>query len=203
MTRKKAEIDPITVSVLWGGLVSITDDMGSALRRTAFSEAVREGDDFSTGLFDRQARMIAQGNLSVGHLGAMPYAVKHVLDYFPVEELRPGDCILLNDSFLGSGHYPDCYMTTPVFMDGDLVGFAVNSAHHVDMGGAVPGVADRHWRDRSLSGGIAYLAGENHPRGRNPGRRDEVDPGERAAARNREGGTCSPSATPMPSAPNG
>ncbi|MCZ6728299.1 MAG: hydantoinase B/oxoprolinase family protein [SAR324 cluster bacterium] len=139
MTRNKAEIDPITLSVLWSGLVSITDDMGSALRRTAFSEAVREGDDFSTGLFDRQARMIAQGNLSVGHLGAMPYAVKHVLDYFPVEELRPGDCILLNDSFLGSGHYPDCYMTTPVFMDGDLVGFAVNSAHHVDMGGAVPG----------------------------------------------------------------
>ena len=139
MTRNKAEIDPITLSVLWSGLVSITDDMGSALRRTAFSEAVREGDDFSTGLFDRQARMIAQGNLSVGHLGAMPYAVRHVLDYFPVEELRPGDCILLNDSFLGSGHYPDCYMTTPVFMDGDLVGFAVNSAHHVDMGGAVPG----------------------------------------------------------------
>lgn len=139
MTRNKAEIDPITLSVLWSGLVSITDDMGSALRRTAFSEAVREGDDFSAGLFDRQARMIAQGNLSVGHLGAMPYAVKHVLDYFPVEELRPGDCILLNDSFLGSGHYPDCYMTTPVFVDGDLVGFAVNSAHHVDMGGAVPG----------------------------------------------------------------
>ncbi len=139
MTRNKAEIDPITLSVLWSGLVSITDDMGSALRRTAFSEAVREGDDFSAGLFDRQARMIAQGNLSVGHLGAMPYAVRHVLDYFPVEELRPGDCILLNDSFLGSGHYPDCYMTTPVFVDGDLVGFAVNSAHHVDMGGAVPG----------------------------------------------------------------
>ncbi len=139
MTRNKAEIDPITLSVLWSGLVSITDDMGSALRRTAFSVSVREGDDFSAGLFDRQARMIAQGNLSVGHLGAMPYAVRHVLDYFPVEELRPGDCILLNDSFLGSGHYPDCYMTTPVFMDGDLVGFAVNSAHHVDMGGAVPG----------------------------------------------------------------
>ncbi|MCH7479313.1 MAG: hydantoinase B/oxoprolinase family protein [SAR324 cluster bacterium] len=59
MTRNKAEIDPITLSVLWSGLVSITDDMGSALRRTAFSEAVREGDDFSAGLFDRQARMIA------------------------------------------------------------------------------------------------------------------------------------------------
>ncbi|MCZ6729076.1 MAG: hydantoinase B/oxoprolinase family protein, partial [SAR324 cluster bacterium] len=139
MSRKSAGVDPITLSVMWSGLVSIADDMGAALRRTAFSEAVREGDDFSAALFDRQARMIAQGNLSVGHLGAMPYAVRHVLEYFPVEGMRPGDCFLLNDSFLGSGHYPDCYMTTPVFVEDQLVGFAVNSAHHVDMGGAVPG----------------------------------------------------------------
>ncbi len=139
MSRKTAGVDPITLSVIWSGLVSIADDMGAALRRTAFSEAVREGDDFSAALFDRHARMIAQGNLSVGHLGAMPYAVRHVLDYFPVESMRPGDCFLLNDSFLGSGHYPDCYLTTPVFVEDQLVGFAVNSAHHVDMGGAVPG----------------------------------------------------------------
>ncbi len=133
------KVDPITLSVMWSGLVSIADDMGAALRRTAFSEAVREGDDFSAGLFDRHGRMIAQGNLSVGHLGAMPYAVKHVLEHYPAETMRPGDCIILNDSFLGSGHYPDIYMTTPVFVDEALVGFAVNSAHHVDMGGAVPG----------------------------------------------------------------
>ncbi|HEX9841150.1 MAG TPA: hydantoinase B/oxoprolinase family protein [bacterium] len=139
MKRKRVVVDPITLSVLWSGLVSIADDMGAALRRTAFSEAVREGDDFSAALFDRRGRMIAQGNLSVGHLGAMPYAVQHVLAHYPPETLRPGDCILLNDSYLGSGHYPDCYMTTPVFLDERLVGFAVNSAHHVDMGGAVPG----------------------------------------------------------------
>ncbi|MCZ6472245.1 MAG: hydantoinase B/oxoprolinase family protein [SAR324 cluster bacterium] len=139
MTTDKSNIDPITLSVMWSGLVSIADDMGTALRRTAFSEAVREGDDFSTGLFDRKGRLIAQGNLSVGHIGAMPYAVQHVLAHFPMDSFRPGDCIILNDSFLGSGHYPDIYMTSPVFVDDDLVGFAVNSAHHVDMGGAVPG----------------------------------------------------------------
>ncbi len=139
MSTDKSNIDPITLSVMWSGLVSIADDMGAALRRTAFSEAVREGDDFSTGLFDRKGRLIAQGNLSVGHIGAMPYAVQHVLAHFPVDSFRPGDCIVLNDSFLGSGHYPDIYMTSPVFVDDDLVGFAVNSAHHVDMGGAVPG----------------------------------------------------------------
>ncbi len=139
MSAETPQVDPITLSVMWSGLVSIADDMGSTLRRTAFSNAVREGDDFSAGLFDRRGRLIAQGNLSVGHIGAMPYAVRHVLEHYPPEDLRPGDCILLNDSFLGSGHYPDCYMTTPVFVDDELVGFAVNSAHHVDMGGAVPG----------------------------------------------------------------
>ncbi|MCH9671627.1 MAG: hydantoinase B/oxoprolinase family protein [Gammaproteobacteria bacterium] len=134
-----SELDPITLSVLWSALVSVADDMGVTLRRTAYSAAVREGDDFSTGLFDAQGRLIAQGNFSPGHLGAMPYVVEHVLAHYPVETLRPHDCILLNDSFMGSGHYPDCFVTSPLFYAEELVGFAVNTAHHVDMGGAVPG----------------------------------------------------------------
>lgn len=132
-------IDPITLSVLWNALIAVADDMGVALRRTAYSAAVREGDDFSTGLFDAQARLIAQGNFSPGHLGAMPYVVKHVLDHYDPASFSPGDCVLLNDSFLGSGHYPDCFLTTPLFWHDRLVGYAVNCAHHVDMGGAVPG----------------------------------------------------------------
>ena len=134
-----AAIDPVTLSVLWNGLISIADDMGTTLRHTAYSAAVREGDDFSTGLFDARGRLVAQGNFSPGHLGSMPYVVRHVLDHFAPEDFEPGDAILLNDSFMGSGHYPDCFMTSPLFADGRLVGFAVNIAHHVDMGGAVPG----------------------------------------------------------------
>lgn len=137
------DIDPISLSVLWNGLIAVADDMGVTLRRTAYSAAVREGDDFSTGLFDAQGRLIAQGNFSPGHLGAMPYVVEHVLEHYPREVLAPGDCILLNDSAMGSGHYPDCFLTTPLFapdsVGGALVGFAVNCAHHADMGGAVPG----------------------------------------------------------------
>ena len=139
MIQPDASVDPITLSVLWNAFIAVADDMGSVLRRTAYSAAVREGDDFSTGLFDAQARLIAQGNFSPGHLGAMPYVVKHVLEHYPVESMAPGDCVLLNDSFLGSGHYPDCFLTSPLFVDDRLVGFAVNCAHHVDMGGAVPG----------------------------------------------------------------
>src|SRR5262245_32124693 len=102
MNASNVDVDAITVSVLWNSLLSIAEEMGSTVRRTAYSEAVREGDDFSTGLFDRAGRLIAQGNYSPGHLGAMPYVVKNVLEYFPPSAFRPGDAVLVNDSFLGS-----------------------------------------------------------------------------------------------------
>ncbi len=71
-------IDAITLTVIWNGIMSIAEELGITLRHTAFSEGVREGDDFSTAVFDRQGRMIAQGNFSPGHLGSMPYVVQHV-----------------------------------------------------------------------------------------------------------------------------
>jgi N-methylhydantoinase B len=135
----KRAVDPITLTVFWNSLISIADEMGGTLQRTAFSEAVREGEDFSAGIFDRHARLIAQGNFTPGHLGAMPYVVRSVLEYIPPETLVPGDTLVTNDSFLGGGHYPDFYMTTPVFDGDDLIGYVVNTAHHVDVGGAWPG----------------------------------------------------------------
>src|SRR5436190_20653158 len=133
------QIDPITLTVIWNTLISIADEMSGALRRTAFSEAVREGEDFSTGIFDPFARLIAQGNNTPGHLGAMPYVVRNVLDYVPFEQMQAGDAIVTNDSYLGGGHYPDFYMVMPVFEEGELLGYVVNTAHHVDVGGASPG----------------------------------------------------------------
>jgi N-methylhydantoinase B len=132
-------IDPIALSVIWNGLLSIAEEVGSTLRCTAFSEAVREAQDFSTGIFDRHARLIAQGNFSPGHLGSMPYVVKSALEYHPPEGLKPGDGILVNDSLLGSGHFPDCFLITPAFLDGEIIGYIVNIAHQIDVGGAAPG----------------------------------------------------------------
>jgi len=132
-------VDPITLTVVWNTLVSIADEMGEALRRTAFSEAVREGADFSTGLFDRRGRLIAQGNFTPGHLGAMPYAVKNCLDYIPPDQLSPGDMLVTNDAYLGGGHFPDFFLVAPVFAGETLIGYVVNTAHHVDVGGAQPG----------------------------------------------------------------
>ena len=108
-------LSPITLSVLWNGLLSIAEEMGTTLQMTAFSEAVREGQDFSTAIFDRHGRLIAQGNFTPGHLGSMPFVIKSVMDIFPPGALAPGDGVLLNDSKLGSGLYPDFFFVTPVF----------------------------------------------------------------------------------------
>jgi N-methylhydantoinase B len=150
-------LDPISISVVWNALLSITEEMGSTIRRTAYSDAVREGDDFSTGLFDRQGRLTAQGNYSPGHLGAMPYVMEHVLKRFPAATFRPGDAVVVNDPYLGSGHLPDFFMVTPAFAGAALIGFAVNVAHHVDVGGAAPGSQVVHGVTDAYQEGIRVL----------------------------------------------
>src|SRR5437899_7671349 len=135
MTR----VDPITLGVVWGALQSIAVEIGTTVHRTAYSEQAREGQDFSVAVFDRHGRMVAQGPYSPGHMRAMFFAVKNALAAHPVETLRPGDAILLNDPLLGSGHLPDFFITQPAFHQGELIGFSVNILHQTDVGGQRPG----------------------------------------------------------------
>ncbi|MBI1848512.1 MAG: hydantoinase B/oxoprolinase family protein [Candidatus Rokubacteria bacterium] len=132
-------LDPITLGVIWGALQSIAIEIGTTVHKTAYSEQAREGQDFSVAVFDRRGRMVAQGPYSPGHMGAMSFAVKNALAAHPIETLRPGDAVLLNDPLLGSGHLPDFFITQPAFYQGELVGFAVNILHHTDVGGSRPG----------------------------------------------------------------
>ncbi|MGE0845398.1 MAG: hydantoinase B/oxoprolinase family protein [Flavobacteriaceae bacterium] len=136
---QNSSIDPVTFSVVWGGLLSAAAEMGVTLTRTAYSVAVREGSDFSTGMFDRHGRMIAQGDYSPGHLGSMAFAVRRMLQDFPVETLKPGDAVICNDPRVGSGHLPDIYMMCPFYHEDTLLGFAVNIAHQIDIGGSGAG----------------------------------------------------------------
>jgi N-methylhydantoinase B len=132
-------LNPITLSVIWNGFLSIAEEMGTTLQMTAFSEAVREGQDFSTAIFDRHGRLVAQGNFTPGHLGSMPFVIRSVMEVFPPGALKAGDGVVLNDSRLGSGHYPDFFFVSPVFLDDQQIGYLINTAHHIDVGGAAPG----------------------------------------------------------------
>jgi len=132
-------LDPITFSVIWGGVVAASAEIGTTLTRTAYSTAVREGSDFSTGMFDADGNMVSQGDYSPGHLGSMAYTVNKMLEYYPREELSPGDAIICNDPAIGSGHLPDVFQVCPIFLGAELIGFAVNIAHQIDIGGGAVG----------------------------------------------------------------
>src|SRR5712691_9493870 len=132
-------VDPITLGVVWGALQSIAVEIGTTIHRTAYSEQAREGQDFSVALVATQGSRLVQGPYSPGHLGAMNFAILNALSAYPQETLHPGDVILLNDPALGSGHFPDFFVSQPAFWNEHLIGFSTNIVHHTDVGGARPG----------------------------------------------------------------
>lgn len=132
-------MDPLDVAVVWGRLAAIAEEMAEAQQRTAYSDQVREGGDYSTAVFDAAGRMLAQANRSPAHLGAMPGAVRSMLGVYPASDLAPGDVVVLNDPYMGSGHLPDLFGMSPAFAHGTLVGFVVSCIHLTDVGGPVPG----------------------------------------------------------------
>ncbi len=128
-------LDPIALQVLIGGLRAACDEMGATLIRSAYSANIKERHDCSTALFNAAGELVMQAEHIPVHLGSMPDAVAAVLD----EEQRPGAAWILNDPYRGGTHLPDVTLISPVFVDGDLLGFAASRAHHADIGGPTPG----------------------------------------------------------------
>ena len=132
------KLDPVKFEVIRNALVEATEEMGLALRRSAYSTNIKTRADFSCVIFDEQLRFLASGFAQPTHLGSMyrmvPMAVR---DYGP-ENLGPGDAILVNDPYLGGVHLNDIAMISPVYHDGVLRGYVADIAHHVDVGGGAP-----------------------------------------------------------------
>lgn len=142
------DVDPVTLEVLWSQLRSIPQEMGVHLRRTAFSPVIKYAQDFSTGLFSWDGRLVAQGVYTAGHLGSMPISMRKILqDHFGLDEWAPGDVVLTNNPYINSGHLPDFFTFEPVFLEGELVGFCVTTGHQNDVGGSAPGSQPMRARD--------------------------------------------------------
>src|SRR5882672_7974913 len=103
--------DPIELEIFKNIYHSIAEEMGAALRRTAFSPNIKERRDYSCAVFDSGGRVIAQGDHMPVHLGSMPMAVAAALR---AVEIRPGDVVILNDPFAGGTHLPDVTLVMPV-----------------------------------------------------------------------------------------
>jgi N-methylhydantoinase B len=150
------QFDPTTLEIYRALYTSVAEEMGTALRRTAFSPNIKERRDYSCAVFDASGRVIAQGDHMPVHLGSMPMAVAAALREV---EMQPGDVVALNDPFAGGTHLPDVTLVMGVFpevagrrrqtagkspasrrlLPGSCLFFVANRAHHADIGGATPG----------------------------------------------------------------
>ncbi|NKB57644.1 MAG: hydantoinase B/oxoprolinase family protein [Alphaproteobacteria bacterium] len=130
--------DSATLEVLWTRLVSIVDEAAAALVRTSFSTVVRDSHDFSCVITDAAGRSLVQATDSIpSFIGTLPRTIRHFLDEFPAETLQPGDVLITNDIWMGTGHLPDISVGKPLFFNGKIVGFAGSTAHAPDIGGKI------------------------------------------------------------------
>jgi N-methylhydantoinase B len=139
--------DPIELEIFKNFFHSIAEEMGAALRRTAFSPNIKERRDYSCAVFDRAGEVIAMGDHMPVHLGSMPMSVRAAI---AACDMRPGDVVMLNDPFRGGTHLPDITLVAPVYGEshprprsGEAANhpdfYVASRAHHSDVGGTYPG----------------------------------------------------------------
>ncbi|HKT88799.1 MAG TPA: hydantoinase B/oxoprolinase family protein [Candidatus Sulfotelmatobacter sp.] len=132
--------DPIELEIFKNVYHSIAEEMGAALRRTAFSPNIKERRDYSCAVFDAAGEVIAMGDHMPVHLGSMPMSVRAAIE---AGSMGPGDIVMLNDPFRGGTHLPDITLVAPVYVEKrgtrrpDF--YVASRAHHADVGGAYPG----------------------------------------------------------------
>jgi len=129
-------LEQIQRQVMWNRLLAVVEEQAQTMIRTAFSTTVREAGDLSAGIFDLQGCMLAQAVTGTpGHVNSMMESVGHFLRKFPADTLCPGDHLITNDPWLGTGHLHDLTVVTPAFRGGVLVALFANTAHVIDVGG--------------------------------------------------------------------
>ena len=130
------DIDAITYEVVRNALLTGAAEMKVVVMRASYSTIWRESGDLSCAILNPSGDMIAQGPGDLpAHLATMPFSLRGALARHPLETLEPGDVLFHNDPQWGNNHLPDCMMAKPVFVDGQVLGFAVVRGHWTDIGG--------------------------------------------------------------------
>jgi len=131
------QADPVRLEVFGNRFMSIAEQMGAVLRKTAVSTNIKERLDYSCAVFDRDGGLVANAPHIPVHLGAMGATVRAVRRR--VRDLQPGDAIVTNDPSEGGSHLPDVTVVTPIFVEGQLHFFVASRGHQADLGGITPG----------------------------------------------------------------
>src|SRR5258707_4984045 len=135
--------DAITLEVLWTRLISVVDEAVKAIVRTSFSTLSNEANDFACVLTDARGHALAQNSGSIpSFIGTLPATVRHFLRELGPERLKPGDVLITNDPWQGTGHMSDIRLVKPIFFDSGgpprLGAVSATTGHMPDIGGAGP-----------------------------------------------------------------
>ncbi len=157
------DFDSVELGIMWDRLVSIVDEIVSALVRSAFSTNTKYAGDLSCVLFDAQGNSLSQGTFSQpSFTGTAPPTLRHMLARFPPETLVPGDVLITNDPWMGTGHLFDVNVMRPVFRGERLVGYTISVTHLPDIGGLGfgTGASDVYQEGIQIPINKLYRAGE-------------------------------------------
>ncbi|WP_404333034.1 hydantoinase B/oxoprolinase family protein [Mesobacillus maritimus] len=131
--------DPVTMQVIGGALDTIAKEMSHLMQRMAYSSLIRESEDLGAGIFSRFGETLAESDSTPMQLGCLPGYIKGFQEKLG-ENQHPEDIIWNNDPYAGASHSPDVALCQPIFYEGELIAYAGTTAHHLDMGGAQPGL---------------------------------------------------------------
>src|ERR1041385_6089667 len=132
------QADPILFEVIRNALVEATEEMSVCLQRTAYSTNVKTRLDYSSGFVDVQGRMGAQAFCQPAHLVTIGRIVPRAIAEYGIENLEPGDALVVNDPHRQASHLNDIFLISPFFHHGELMGYVADICHHVDVGGGAP-----------------------------------------------------------------
>lgn len=130
------QLSSIELAILISRVEAVCSEMGAVLQHAAFSPNIKDRLDFSCALFDARGGLFAQAAHIPVHLGSMAFAMQDIVDG---REWQAGDVMVVNDPFLGGTHLPDVTVVSPCFIDGELIAFVTNRAHHANIGADTPG----------------------------------------------------------------
>src|SRR2546422_33638 len=123
-----ARLDAVTLEVLWTRVISVVDEAAKAIVRTSFSTLSNEANDFACVLTDARGRALAQNSGSIpSFIGTLPATVRHFIRELGAESMKPGDVLITNDAWLGTGHMSDVSVLKPIFHRDRLVAVSATS----------------------------------------------------------------------------
>lgn len=134
-------VDRFTAQIIRSSLFYASEEMGIALRNSAYSPNIKERMDHSAAILDPEGRLLAQAEHIPVHLGSLPWGLRNTIEYLRREGMEPEErsMIVVNNPYIAGTHLNDITVIRPIYHGGKLVAFAANKAHHSDVGGKVPG----------------------------------------------------------------